>query len=147
MRRRLRENKFFANLSKQKQEHILKKNMLLEPPEEIAVKAGFDKDEYQGLYSYFSAYTHGNSISFMRMIDVDKGQKGISAHVYRELSGAIMCINFVSACLTRASDITDQILVDSRKRAETLPHKIGIKPVWAGMKLSELRARIAGAKK
>lgn len=146
LRTRLESNGFWMSLPAQARRHILKGNLLLHSEEDIVERAGMNRDFHKQMYAYWSAHTHCDSVAFLDMAENRRGSGQINAG---DIAMLAVSLEWVIKFLKLASDQVDEIFAGAESRAASVPNidllsnKIFAVP-WAGLSLSEARARRPG---
>ncbi len=137
---RLRANSYWQTIDEKERKHILKKNLLLQSPKEVFDRAGFNSEEILALYTYYSAHTHCDSVSFMR---TGRNGRGTGFVNKSDLSGMATSLESSRVLLKFASDATNVFFKDALSRTaqvngfDPLLRKIPPRP-WAGVQFIDL---------
>lgn len=145
LRRRMEANSVFMSLDPKRRKDLLKKRDLLYPPEDIAARAGFEKSNYQVLYSYWSAYAHCDTVAFIK---TGENLRGVGRHNDADTSLIGLCLDYAAKVMNRAADGVDEVFPGAERRARELPHfdflnnRIPMPP-WAGRTAKSVAAEEA----
>jgi hypothetical protein len=104
LRDRLRANSFFAHLPGKRASALLKgETAYLESLEDIGVKAGVQRREFQHLYRMFSSHVHALPMSFFRIGDGEDG-RGRGLPTPAEEGYTTLCLTYALTLLVYVRD-------------------------------------------
>jgi hypothetical protein len=102
LRGRLASNSFFMNLTEKQRNRFTKgSDAYLYPLEDIALKAGVEKQTFRWLYHLLSSHVHGLPMSFYRMGDQERG-RGVHSEV--EEGYTSLCLSLCVSLLVKSRD-------------------------------------------
>lgn len=118
LRDRLRVNPHFRVLPAGQQRKLLHgQTAYLHSLEDIAVRAGIERERFQWIYVLLSSHVHGLPMSFYRLAEGDRG-RDLPSPV--EEGYTSMCLTFASTFLLRTRDEVQTLFTEFRERAEAL---------------------------
>lgn len=140
LKKRLSENEFWMSLPERRRNHLLNKNNALHSPDEVLRRADFDPEECRAIYSYWSAHTHCDSVSFIRAGKDGRGQGFVND---ADISGIATCLHISGEFLSYATTRNDEFFKGAISRANAVrgfePFEIVIPPrPWAGTPFDQL---------
>lgn len=114
LRGRLFLNSFFKALPEKQRNRFTKGGYAyLYPLEDIALKAGIEKQTFRWLYRLLSSYVHGLPMSFYRMGDQERG-RGVHSEV--EEGYTSLCLSFCVSLLVKSRDEIKRLFKEVDKK-------------------------------
>jgi len=113
LRNRLRANSFFVALQSGQKKNLLSgRTAFLYPLEEIAEKAGVDRQQFKFLYVLFSSHVHSLPMSFYRIGD----ERGRGLPTPAEEGYTCLCLSFALTLLIKSRDEMRKLFADLPKK-------------------------------
>ncbi|KPF61002.1 hypothetical protein IP88_15870 [alpha proteobacterium AAP81b] len=113
---RFEANAYLRTFDASKRKEALKGHKTPFAQDDLLDKIGVERNSFRVLYRFFSQHTHTGPLSFMRMIDHDRGTGVETAHEKRYM---IVALEFANGVLKDAIDGQLQLFPDAETRA---PH-------------------------